>query len=78
MLAVDSEHAACTCGRCRKAVIRARSAWSWRATTVLPLPANAIGDDVAVLAVSLEPKGGSPDPNGPTGPVVYKGAWVRL
>lgn len=47
-------------------------------TTVLPLPANAIGDDVAVLAVSLEPKGGSPDPNGPTGPVIYKGAWVRL
>jgi anti-sigma-K factor RskA len=46
--------------------------------TVLPLPANAIGDDVAVLAVSLEPKGGSPDPNGPTGPVIYKGAWVRL
>ncbi|WP_426192433.1 anti-sigma factor [Massilia sp. DWR3-1-1] len=46
--------------------------------TVLPLPASAVGDDVAVLAVSLEPPGGSPDPNGPTGPVIYKGAWVRL
>jgi anti-sigma-K factor RskA len=46
--------------------------------TVLPLPANAIGENVAVLAVTLEPKGGSPDPNGPTGPVIYKGAWVRL
>ncbi|WP_426114043.1 anti-sigma factor [Massilia sp. PWRC2] len=46
--------------------------------TVLPLGAGALGDDVAVLAVSLEPKGGSPDPNGPTGPVIYKGAWVRL
>lgn len=46
--------------------------------TVLPLAAGAIGDDVAVLAVSLEPKGGSPDPNGPTGPVTYKGAWIQL
>ncbi len=39
---------------------------------------NAISDDVAVLAVTLEPKGGSPDPNGPTGPILYKGNWVRL
>ena len=42
------------------------------------LAANAISDDVAVLAVTLEPKGGSPDPNGPTGPILYKGNWVRL
>jgi anti-sigma-K factor RskA len=34
--------------------------------------------DVALLAVTLEPKGGSPDPNGPTGPILYKGAWMRL
>ena len=39
---------------------------------------NAISADVAVLAVTLEPKGGSPDPNGPTGPILYKGNWVRL
>ena len=39
---------------------------------------NAISDDVAVLAVTLEPKGGSPDPNGPTGPILYKGPWIRL
>ena len=44
----------------------------------LPLPANALGADVAVLAVSLEPKGGSPNPDGPSGPILYKGAWVRL
>ena len=44
----------------------------------LPLPANAIGADVAVLAVSLEPKGGSPNPDGPSGPILYKGGWVRL
>ncbi|SFC33789.1 anti-sigma factor [Massilia yuzhufengensis] len=44
----------------------------------LPLTAQAIGADVAVLAVSLEPKGGSPDPNGPTGPILYKGGWIRV
>jgi anti-sigma-K factor RskA len=44
----------------------------------LALPANAIGPDVAALAVSLEPKGGSPNPDGPSGPILYKGSWVRL
>lgn len=39
---------------------------------------SAISVDVAVLAVTLEPKGGSPDPNGPTGPILYKGHWVKL
>ncbi len=39
---------------------------------------QAIGKDVVVLAISLEPKGGSPDPNGPTGPILWKGEWVRL
>lgn len=44
----------------------------------LPLNAAALGDDVALLAVSLEPTGGSPSPDGPTGPILYKGNWVRL
>ena len=44
----------------------------------LALTPGAIGADVALLAVSLEPKGGSPDPNGPTGPILYKGNWVRM
>lgn len=39
---------------------------------------RAIGADVALLAVSLEPKGGSPNPNAPTGPILYKGTWVQL
>ena len=39
---------------------------------------NAVSADVMVLAVTLEPKGGSPDPNGPTGPILYKGNWVRI
>ncbi|MYM29364.1 hypothetical protein GTP58_13620 [Duganella sp. CY15W] len=49
-----------------------------RGEVKLALTSSAISDDVAVLAVSLEPKGGSPDPNGPTGPILYKGAWVRV
>ena len=44
----------------------------------LALGDSAIAADVALLAVSLEPRGGSPDPNGPTGPILYKGSWVRL
>ncbi|QNA90270.1 hypothetical protein G4G28_20395 [Massilia sp. Dwa41.01b] len=44
----------------------------------LPLAGNAIGADVALLAVSLEPAGGSPNPQGPSGPILYKGGWVRL
>jgi anti-sigma-K factor RskA len=42
------------------------------------MTAAATGPDVALLAVTLEPKGGSPDPNGPSGPVLYKGAWIGL
>lgn len=42
------------------------------------LDQRAIGADVALLAVSLEPKGGSPNPNAPTGPILYKGTWVQL
>ena len=44
----------------------------------LALSQRAIGSDVALLAVTLEPKGGSPDPNGPTGPILYKGNWVKI
>ncbi len=44
----------------------------------LPLTPQAIGADVALLAVSLEPQGGSPDPNGPSGPILYKGGWVSV
>ena len=44
----------------------------------LRLDQRAVGPDVMLLAISLEPKGGSPNPNAPTGPVLYKGAWVKL
>ncbi|GGY62690.1 anti-sigma factor [Pseudoduganella albidiflava] len=49
-----------------------------RGSAAIALSDRALGPDVAVLAVSLEPKGGSPNPNAPTGPVLYKGAWVRV
>lgn len=47
-------------------------------SVTLPMPENAAPGSSPVLAVTLEPKGGSPNPNGPTGPVVFKGAWVQI
>jgi len=47
-------------------------------TITLPLPDNVTPESIPLLAVTLEPKGGSPNPNGPTGPVVLKGAWVQI
>lgn len=47
-------------------------------SATLALSDRALGADVQLLAISLEPKGGSPNPDGPTGPVLYKGNWVKL
>lgn len=44
----------------------------------LPLTGSALGADIATLAVSLEPRGGVPGAGGPTGPILYKGNWVRM
>jgi anti-sigma-K factor RskA len=44
----------------------------------LPLPENATPQTIPLLAVTLEPRGGSPNPNGPTGPIVFKGAWLQI
>ena len=44
----------------------------------LPLPDNATPQSIGLLAVSLEPKGGSPKTDGPSGPIVFKGAWVQV
>ncbi len=44
----------------------------------LPLPADATPQTVQLLAVSLEPKGGSPNRNSPTGPIIFKGAWLAI
>lgn len=44
----------------------------------LSLPETVTPANSPVLAATLEPKGGSPDPNGATGPIVFKGAWIKL
>lgn len=44
----------------------------------LPLPDYATPASIGLLAVSLEPKGGSPKADGPTGPIIFKGAWVQI
>ena len=44
----------------------------------LPLPADATPQTVGLLAVSLEPKGGSLNPNSPSGPIIFKGAWIVI
>jgi len=46
-------------------------------TVTLPLAENATPESAPVLAISLEPKGGSPNRNAPTGPILYKGAWLK-
>ena len=47
------------------------------ARVALPAPAGAALARIPTLAVSLEPKGGSPT-GLPTGPVLYTGAVQRL
>ena len=47
-------------------------------SVTLVLPDNATPQTVPLLAVTLEPKGGSPDPKGPTGPIVFKGSWLQI
>ncbi|MET0964495.1 MAG: anti-sigma factor [Noviherbaspirillum sp.] len=44
----------------------------------LAMPDNATPESAPLLAVTLEPKGGSPKADGPTGPIVFKGAWLRI
>ena len=44
----------------------------------LPLPEKLTPQSIPLLAVTLEPKGGSPNPNSPTGPILFKGAWLQI
>ena len=62
----------------RQGVPRSLGVLSGQGLIELPLNSTALCDDVALLAVSLEPTGGSPSPDGPTGPILYKGNWVRV
>lgn len=48
------------------------------ADATMPLQRAAWAGDVTVLAVSVEQPGGSKNPEGPTGPVVWTGTLVNL
>ena len=47
-----------------------------RARQALPATAGEV-QGVPTLAISLEPKGGVPSEGGPTGPVLFTGAWIQ-
>lgn len=42
------------------------------------LPAEVEVDTPDLLAISLEPKGGSGNPEKPSGPILFKGNWLKL
>lgn len=44
----------------------------------LTLPDNISPETVGTLAISLEPKGGSGNPNAASGPILYKGDWIQI
>jgi anti-sigma-K factor RskA len=44
----------------------------------LRMPDNMTPETTPVLAVTLEPKGGSGNPTKPSGPIIFKGSWVQL
>lgn len=46
--------------------------------TQVRLPADLPPDQAPILAVSLEPAGGSKNPDGPSGPVLYSGKWLPV
>ncbi|MEB0140720.1 MULTISPECIES: anti-sigma factor domain-containing protein [unclassified Undibacterium] len=48
------------------------------AAATLAMPESMRAEEPAVLAISLEAKGGSANPQQPSGPILYKGDWVVL
>ena len=42
------------------------------------MPENMTPDNTPLLAVTLEPKGGSGNPEKPSGPIIFKGNWLQL
>ncbi|WP_244954628.1 anti-sigma factor [Undibacterium oligocarboniphilum] len=47
-------------------------------SATLPMPEHMISHEQALLAISLEPKGGSGNPDKPSGPILFKGQWLQL
>lgn len=43
----------------------------------ITLPAEINSDTPQLLAISLEPKGGSGNPEKPSGPILFKGNWLK-
>jgi len=43
----------------------------------ITLPEGVNSDTPALLAISLEPKGGSGNPEKPSGPILFKGNWLK-
>lgn len=41
------------------------------------LPEGVANDTPQLLAISLEPKGGSGNPEKPSGPILFKGSWLK-
>lgn len=44
----------------------------------ITLPEGVSNDTPQLLAISLEPKGGSGNPEKPSGPILFKGNWLKL
>jgi len=48
-----------------------------KGSITLPMPDYMSEEATPLLAVTLEPKGGSGNPDKPSGPVVFKGNWLQ-
>ncbi|MES2071071.1 MAG: anti-sigma factor [Pseudomonadota bacterium] len=47
-------------------------------SVTLPMPEYMNAEATPLLAVTLEPKGGSGNPEKPSGPIVFKGNWLQI
>ena len=47
-------------------------------TFTINMPENLTPENTPLLAISLEPKGGSDNHEKPSGPIIFKGNWVQL
>jgi anti-sigma-K factor RskA len=47
-------------------------------TFTINMPDNMTPENTPLLAVTLEPKGGSGNPEKPSGPIIFKGNWLQL
>jgi anti-sigma-K factor RskA len=47
-------------------------------TFTIHMPENMTPENTPLLAVTLEPKGGSGNPEKPSGPIIFKGNWLQL